>query len=201
MREIIDHWTLRARREGYPARSVYKLKEIDEKFGVLPPGGRILDLGASPGSWSLFALRKMGARGRVTAVDLNPLAAGGAAENLDFIRGDMTSPQILDALDRAGPFDAVLSDAAPATTGNRTLDTARSELLVEGAIRIARRALRPGGALVVKIFQGTGRESLLRDMREIFDTARAFKPRATRSESFETYFVGLGKKEEPDGRA
>ena len=200
MREIIDHWTLRARREGYPARSVYKLKEIDEKFGVLPPGGRILDLGASPGSWSLFALRKMGARGRVTAVDLNPLAAGGAAENLDFIRGDMTSPQILDALDRAGPFDAVLSDAAPATTGNRTLDTARSELLVEGAIRIARRAL-PRGALVVKIFQGTGRESLLRDMREIFDTARAFKPRATRRESFETYFVGLGKKEEPDGRA
>jgi len=132
----------------------------------------------------------------VTAVDLQPLAAGAAQENLDFIRGDITSPEVLAALEEAGPFDAVLSDAAPSTTGNRTVDTARSELLVEQVLELARRVLRPGGAVVVKIFQGSDQKRLLEEMRRLFSSARAFKPKATRSESFETYFIGLGKKEE-----
>lgn len=194
MREIIDHWTHRARREGYPARSVYKLKEIDKRFGLLPKGGKILDLGAAPGSWSLFALRRTGPQGRVTAVDLQPLSLGREPKNLDFILGDFTTPAVLETLEKAGPYDCLISDAAPATTGNRTVDTARSEFLVEEAIGIARRFLRPGGTMAVKIFQGSDRERLLGVMREMFTSARAFKPRAVRSESFEIYFIGLQKK-------
>lgn len=197
MRDRSDHWTLKARSEGFPARSVYKLKEIHEKFGILPRSGTILDVGAAPGSWTLFTLRHFGGRGRVVAVDLQPLNLGGAPwENLVFYRGDITADDTIAFLEDHGPFDAVISDAAPSTTGVRTVDTARSELLVEQVLGLARRLLKPGGACVVKIFQGTDQKRLLDGMRDIFSSARAFKPKATRSESFETYFIGLGRKDE-----
>lgn len=194
MRDRLDHWSLRAKKEGYPARSVYKLKEIQEKFSVIPKEGRILDVGASPGSWTLFVLRCLKGRGRVVAVDLKPLDAGVHPENLTFRQGDVTDAETIAFLEENGPYDAVVSDAAPSTTGNRTVDTARSEAIVEEVIRLAERLLRPGGSCVVKIFQGTDQKRLLDSMRRLFSSCRAFKPQACRSESFETYFVGTGRK-------
>jgi 23S rRNA (uridine2552-2'-O)-methyltransferase len=195
MRDRMDHWSALAKKEGYPARSIYKLKEIQEKFRVIPPGGRVLDLGAAPGSWTLYALRLVGARGRVTAVDLKPLDIGTVPNNLAFLQGDMTTPESREFLLRHGPYDAVISDAAPSTTGSRTVDTARSEGLVEIVIDLALNMLKPGGSCVVKIFQGTDQKRLLDTLRGLFSSAKAFKPKACRSESFETYFIGIGKKE------
>ncbi|MDR1932614.1 MAG: RlmE family RNA methyltransferase [Spirochaetales bacterium] len=193
MREISDHWTQRAKKEGYPARSVYKLKEIEEKFHVLPRQGRVLDVGASPGSWTQFILRLSGGRCEVVAVDLSPLNAGTPQDNLTFFQGDITQAATIAFLESRRPYDALLSDAAPATTGNRAVDTARSEALVEQVLDIARKTLKPGGACVVKIFQGGGQKRIMDDMKRIFASVKAFKPRATRSESFETYFIGQNK--------
>ncbi|MDR3200893.1 MAG: RlmE family RNA methyltransferase [Spirochaetales bacterium] len=191
MREISDHWTQKAKKEGYPARSVYKLKEIEEKFHILPRQGCVLDLGAAPGSWTRFVLRSSGLS--VVAVDLSPLNLGALPENLVFYQGDMTEPAALAFLESRGPYDAVLSDAAPSTTGNRAVDTARSEALVRQVLEIARKTLRAGGSCVVKIFQGGGQKLIMDEMKKDFASVKAFKPKATRSESFETYFIGQNK--------
>ncbi|MCL1818022.1 MAG: RlmE family RNA methyltransferase [Spirochaetaceae bacterium] len=193
MREIFDHWAQKAKKEGYPARSVYKLKEIEEKFGVIPRQGRVLDLGAAPGSWSLFVLRLRGPDCRVVAADLAPLAIPAQPE-LVFYHGDIFAEATLLFLEGAGPYDTVLCDAAPATTGNRTVDASRSEALVEQALAIAGKTLRPGGACVVKIFQGGGEKRIRDEMKKAFASVKAFKPKATRGASFETYFIGQGKK-------
>jgi 23S rRNA (uridine2552-2'-O)-methyltransferase len=197
-----DHWSLKAQREGYPARSVYKLEELDKKFGLLsPPGGALaaLDLGAAPGSWSLYVLRKLGKRCLLTAADLSPLSRRYDqglfdGENCRFIQGDMTAPEIREAILARGPFNLVMSDAAPATTGNRSVDTFRSLDLAEAALGYAETALASGGSFVVKLFQGGDAASLLRRIRELFQTGKSYKPEACRSDSFETYYVGLGKK-------
>jgi 23S rRNA (uridine2552-2'-O)-methyltransferase len=202
-----DHWALKAQKEGYPARSVYKLKEMDEKFGLLDgPGGaggvKVLDLGAAPGSWSLYVLRKFaGKKSRsLTAVDLSPLSARHGrglfdGEQCFFIRGDMTAPEIREAVLDRGPFSLILSDAAPATTGNRSVDTLRSLDLAETALSYAEGALSPGGALVVKVFQGGDTQGLLKKIRSLFTSGKSFKPQACRSESFETYYLGLGRRQ------
>ena len=191
MREISDHWTQKAKKEGYPARSVYKLKEIHEKFNILPQRGIILDVGAAPGSWTQFVLRLRG--GRVVAVDLAPLAIA-PHEGLLFYQGDITNAETLSWLEAQGPYNAVISDAAPSTTGNRTVDTSRSEALAEQVLQICRKMLAPGGSCVIKIFQGEGAQHIREDMKKIFASVKAFKPKATRSESFETYLIGQNKK-------
>ena len=191
MREISDHWTQKAKLEGYPARSVYKLKEINEKFGVLPRQGTVLDVGASPGSWTQFVLRC--SRCAVVAVDLSPLALA-AHERLVFYQGDISSRDTLALLQAQGLYNAVISDAAPSTTGNRTVDTARSEDLARQVLEISRGMLAEGGSCVIKIFQGEGAAQIREEMKKIFTTVKAFKPKATRSESFETYLVGQNKK-------
>ena len=203
MREISDHWAQKAKKEGYPARSVYKLKEIEEKFGILPRSGRVLDVGAAPGSWTQFVLRTRGKQCTVVAVDLSPLAIGTGPdnkktagiwpENLVFYQGDITDADTIAFLETKGPYDAVISDAAPSTTGNRSVDTARSEALVENALELARKFLKPGGSCVVKIFQGSSQKEILECMKKMFSAVKAFKPKACRSESFETYFIGKNK--------
>jgi 23S rRNA (uridine2552-2'-O)-methyltransferase len=208
--EKLDHWSLRAQKEGYPARSVYKLKEMDEKFGLLRPLAgsirngeaaalKVLDLGAAPGSWSLYALRKLDRRCLLTAVDLSPLSRQYDrglfdGENCCFIQGDITAPEIREAILARGPFNVVISDAAPATTGNRSVDTLRSLDLAEAVLGYAETALASGGHLVVKVVQGGDTASLLKRIRELFKTGKSFKPEACRSESFETYYLGLGRK-------
>jgi len=221
-----DYWTLRAKKEGYPARSVYKLEEIVKKFGLLNGlGGRrgtpecsqtgagpaILDVGAAPGSWSLWLLRQMKGRGTLMAVDIQDLdivpqieamglhKATGATKvdepigaHFTFVKGSILDEPVRARLRELGPYNLVVSDAAPATSGNRLVDQARSEELVEAVIGLALGVLAPGGALVTKIFQGGEERRLLTELRAHFAQARAFKPQACRSESFETYLVATG---------
>jgi len=196
-----DYWQQKARKEGYPARSVYKLQEIDEKFVLFKnrPNFRVLDLGAAPGSWSLYVLRKMKNNGFLASVDLSPLSREFDkglfdGENFFFVQGDITSGEIREILLSKGPYSAIISDAAPNTSGNHTVDSARSQELAETVIEYAQLALAPGGNLVLKIFQGGGSDTLLKRMKALFETAKSFKPQACRGESVETYFIGLVKK-------
>ncbi len=189
-----DFWSRKAFSEGYPARSVYKLQEIDEKFGFLKKNYKVLDLGAAPGSWTTFILRKMEGSGKVVSCDLNPLSKSVKGDNLVFIQGDLLEKEIVDKIKAEGPFDLVVCDAAPLTTGNRVVDTARSLGLVKMAVWYAEIMLKQGGNFCVKIFQNGDQQSVLKKMREIFTQAKGFKPKACRAESFETFLIGLGKK-------
>jgi 23S rRNA (uridine2552-2'-O)-methyltransferase len=203
-----DFWSLKAQKEGYPARSVYKLKEMNEKFGLFPSFHRscrkndaeypfkVLDLGAAPGSWSLYTLRLMDGQGFLLAADLSPLSRQGLfnGENFRFVQGDITETQTSDTILSQGPFHLVMSDAAPGTTGNRSVDTLRSLVLAEATLEYAEAALVKGGNLVVKIFQGGDTPNLLKRIREGFVTGKSFKPQACRRESFEIYYLGLHKK-------
>jgi 23S rRNA (uridine2552-2'-O)-methyltransferase len=189
-----DFWAKKAKDEGYPARSVYKLKEIDEKFRLLKPGISVLDLGAAPGSWSMFALKALKGSGFLAAVDLSEILVKDASGTGLFLRGDLYDEKIRAQILERGPYDLVMSDAAPNTSGNSTVDTLRSASLVEAAIDYAQACLKPGGNFVAKIFQGGNETAILATLRQMFDTARGFKPQACRSESFETYLIGLKKK-------
>lgn len=189
-----DYWSQKAFREGYPARSVYKLQEIDEKFSMLKKSSVVLDLGAAPGSWTTWLLRNIDAGGKVVSCDLNPLAKSVKDDKLVFFQGDLLSEEIRTQIINEGPYDLVVCDAAPLTTGNRTVDTLRSKALVEMAIWYADQMLKTGGNFCVKIFQNGDQQKLLMKMREIFTQAKGFKPEACRQESFETYLIGLDKK-------
>lgn len=194
MRVLNDHWTQRAKREGYPARSVYKLQEIEERFHILRGAKRILDVGASPGSWSLYILRTIHPTPQVVAVDLAPLCLP-PHERLIFLQGDITDPDVVEKLFPYGPFDVILSDAAPSTTGNRTVDTARSNALVEAVLKLVPPLLKGSGACVVKVFQGSDTRQILETLGRTFQKTRSYKPKACRSESFELYCIGLEKRE------
>ncbi len=188
-----DFYWRKSKEQGYPARSVFKLQEIQEKFGLVRPGGRVLDLGASPGSWSLYLLESLGGGGRVVGVDLSDVDQRLAfRRSYRFIRGDFFAADVIAQISEAGPFDAVVSDAAPSTTGNRTADTARSLEICRQVLAICARVLAPGGNLAVKVFQGGGERELMAEMRGMFSSARAFKPRASRKDSMEVYFIGSG---------
>jgi len=199
-----DYWQQKARKEGYPARSVYKLKEIDEKFGlfkVCKQGRldvpRILDIGAAPGSWSLYVLRKFDGNGFLAAADLSPLSHEFDkglfdGDNFFFIQGDVTTSQVREILLSKSPYNVIISDAAPGTTGNHIVDSARSLELAETVVEYAQDTLAPGGNLVVKIFQGGEANAVLKRMKTLFTTAKSYKPESCRSESVETYFIGLG---------
>jgi 23S rRNA (uridine2552-2'-O)-methyltransferase len=189
-----DFWAVKAKKEGYPARSVYKLMEIDKKFGLFKPGTKVLDIGAAPGSWSLWVLQRLAGKGFLAAVDLQDLAIQPAHDNFLFIRGDLYDAEVRSRLLEKGPYNLVLSDAAPGTTGNRFVDQSASEGIVEAVIDYAEAALAPGGALVAKIFQGGAEGPLLKRLRLHFAQAKGFKPEACRSESFETYLVATGFK-------
>lgn len=189
-----DFWSQKAFKEGYPARSVYKLQEIDEKFGMIKKNYRVLDLGAAPGSWTTFLLRTLDGTGKVVSCDLNPLAKNVKGDNLVFIQGDLNESAIRAAIKAEGPFDLVVCDAAPLTTGNKVVDTARSRGLVKMALWYAQTMLKTGGNFAVKIFQNGDQQEILKQMRDVFTSAKGFKPVACRSESFETYLIGLTKK-------
>jgi 23S rRNA (uridine2552-2'-O)-methyltransferase len=191
-RRTQDHFGERAKREGYPARSVYKLQEIDRRTRLLRRGQRVLDLGASPGSWALYAAERVGREGSVLGIDLNEPRVGlppqVAFRTLDVFT--LTAAE----LGGAGTFDVVLSDMAPHTSGNRQRDQYGSYELYARALEIARGVLAAGGAFVGKIFQGPELEQARAATRAGFETVRILKPDASRSESFEIFLVGLGAK-------
>jgi 23S rRNA (uridine2552-2'-O)-methyltransferase len=189
-----DFWAQKAKKEGYPARSVYKLQEIDKKFGLIKQGSRVMDIGAAPGSWSLWVLQRLAGKGFLASVDLQDIGMKPPYENFLFVRGDLYDPEVRQKLLAVGPYNLVLSDAAPATTGNRLVDQGASESIVEAVIDYAKDALAPGGSMVAKIFQGGAEAELLKRLRASFAQARGFKPEACRPESFETYLVATGYK-------
>ena len=188
-----DYYWRKSKEEGYPARSVFKLQEIQQKLGPVKPAARVLDLGASPGSWSLYLLDMLAGGGSVTGVDLNePDGKLLARKNYRFLLGDFTSAEVGRKIAEAGPFDVIVSDAAPSTSGNRTTDTARSAEIAHAVIELCGRCLVAGGNCVLKIFQGGEEREVLARMRSLFAATKAFKPKASRSDSMETYFIGLG---------
>lgn len=189
-----DFWSQKAFKEGYPARSVYKLEEINEKYAIFENSSKILDLGAAPGSWTNFVLRFLADDGLCVSVDLKELEPKINDQRLHFFQGDMYDKKILERVKSFAPYDAVICDAAPATTGNKTVDTSRSEGLVELALYYANECLRIGGNFVVKIFQGGSQQRFLQNLRQYFKTAKSFKPKASRASSFETFLVALDKK-------
>ncbi len=192
MRRPQDHFGHKAKREGYPARSVYKLEEIDKRTKLLKRGQRVLDLGAAPGSWTLYAADRVGRDGKVLGIDLND-ARIALPPQATFRALDVFALDFVTELG-AESFDVVLSDMAPHTSGQRHRDQFRSYELYARALEIARVVLVPGGAFVGKIFQGPELEQARAATREAFATVRTFKPEASRSESFEIFLAGLGAK-------
>lgn len=194
-RDKADFYTQRAHKEGYPARSVYKLEEINSTSRLIKPGDTVLDVGAAPGSWTLYTHRVLlKERGKIVSVDLNPLSLDPIPPTVTALVGDAFSKEIRARLVEEGPYDAIISDAAPMTTGNRIVDTSRSEYLAEQVVMLAEEQLKTHGSMVIKIFQGGGEQEVLRKMRTIFAKAKAFKPKASRDDSFEIFLIGLDRK-------
>lgn len=193
MKEYRDHYFLKAKQENYPARSVYKLKEIDSRFKVFRSGMRVLDLGAAPGSWSLGAAEKVGEKGVVLGCDLQP-ARTEFPPQVTFMQENVfeRSAEFEAKLDEIGPFDVVMSDMAPSTTGFRFTDQCRSLELAQEAFELAKARLKPNGSFIVKIFMGPDTNELLMPMRKAFASVKTFKPKSSRAESKETFFIGLG---------
>ena len=195
MREHInDHYVQRAKAEGYRSRAAYKLLELDEKDRLLVPGQLLVDLGAAPGSWSQVAVAKLGSKGRVVAVDLLPMEP---LPGVHFVQGDFREQEVLDALllaMRGRKADLVISDLAPNISGIGVSDQARSMHLAELALEFARQCLKPGGSLLVKVFQGAGFTEFLAGMRKSFVKVGSRKPEASRGRSSEMYLLGKGFK-------
>eukprot|EP00931_Biecheleriopsis_adriatica_P010269 TRINITY_DN111355_c0_g1_i1.p1 TRINITY_DN111355_c0_g1~~TRINITY_DN111355_c0_g1_i1.p1 ORF type:complete len:277 (-),score=40.40 TRINITY_DN111355_c0_g1_i1:144-950(-) len=184
-----EYYTRRARKEGVPARAYYKLEEIDRRINLFRPGQKVLDLGCWPGSWTLYAARKVGSRGRVLGVDLR---------HVDFPLPQNAKTVVEDAFhfrtSGVPMLDVILSDMAPKTIGDKGADCGRSTELVELVIRIADVKLQTGGALIAKHFEGADTRGLKDALKERFETCRIMKVQASRTQSSELYLVAVGKK-------
>ena len=195
MREHInDPYVQKAKAEGYRSRAAYKLLELDRKDRLFAPGQLVVDLGAAPGSWTQVAVANLGARGRVVAVDVLPMEP---LPGVQFVEGDFREQEVLDALFVAlggRKADLVISDLAPNISGIGVSDQARSMHLAELALEFARQCLKPGGSLVVKVFQGAGFAEFLLAMRQAFAKVGSRKPEASRGRSSEMYLLGKGLK-------
>jgi 23S rRNA (uridine2552-2'-O)-methyltransferase len=188
-----DAKTLAAKAQGYPARSVFKLEEIDRRVRLLRPGQTVLDLGAAPGSWAMYASTKVGRSGRVVAIDLTPIAQA-LADNVIVVVGDALDHP---AVDEHAPYDVVLSDMAPRTTGSKLADQFRSYELCSGAIQIATRVLAAGGAFVGKIFMSDDFQKARAELRDTFEEVKTIRPEGTRTTSYEVFLIGLRRKAPP----
>ena len=188
-----DHYSRRAKKEHYPARSVYKIKEIHQKFRLIKKGDRVLDLGCAPGSWSLYTADQTGESGAVVGIDLNPVTVKVPA-NVRIYTGDILAMDATLVESVGGHYAVVLSDMAPATSGNKTVDAARSQNLCEAALSIAQRVLKPGGAFVCKIFQGPDFKAFTELVRKNFQKCKVFKPQSSRKKSKEIFVIGIGFK-------
>lgn len=193
-----DHFAKRAKREKYPARSVYKLEEIDKRVQLLKPGMCVLDLGAAPGSWSLYVASKVTPSGRVIAVDRAPMTIGLPAHVTAVTASalDIEPEQLLQMIPGSG-FDVVISDMAPSTSGHRFVDQSRSYQLFMRALELGAALCGEGGRFVGKIFVGEDFEDARRRVRELFGKDKIIRPKSVRSESYETYVVGMSRGANP----
>lgn len=190
-----DRFHQKAKREGFAARAVYKLEEIDSKLDLFDTGDRVLDLGCAPGSWLQYARQQVGDTGTLVGLD-RPVGIGSmrALPNARLITGDVMTISIDELKGELAGFDVVLSDMAPDTSGIRNLDQMRSEALFERALEIARAVLVPGGNFVGKLFQGPDFKKLTEAVRLSFDKMKTVKPASSRQISIEQYVVGVGFK-------
>lgn len=190
MKEVQDHWFRLAKEEGYRSRAAYKLIDIDDKRRVLRRGDRVLDAGAAPGSWSQVAAARVGPKGAVVAVDLKEIARANLPKGVEVLRADLRD---LDLESLGGePFDVVLSDMAPDTTGDPMGDGFRSVRLCHDLLDRSTTWLRKGGNLVMKVFECGEYPGLLQRAGRMFREAKGYKPRASRAESVEMFVVCLG---------
>ncbi|MDL2260395.1 RlmE family RNA methyltransferase [Deltaproteobacteria bacterium OttesenSCG-928-K17] len=198
---VDDHYSQKARKDGYPARSVYKLEEIDQKHKLLRPGQKVLDLGCAPGSWTLYVAEKVREKGRVIGIDLT-WPGGAFPPHVSIIQADLLENELelqgrvreLLGSDQDAPFDLVLSDMAPKTMGRREVDQARSLELCRMAWAWAEKMLRPGGHFLFKIFQSQEGDDFIKTLAPKFEKITRLKPKATRSQSLETFVLGRGFK-------
>jgi 23S rRNA (uridine2552-2'-O)-methyltransferase len=184
-----DEYVKRARQQGFRSRAVYKLMEIQERDHILKPGATVVDLGSSPGGWAQFAAQVVGPKGKIIAVDVLHMAA---LPGVEFIQGDFrereVSAQVLAVL-QGREVDLVMSDIAPNISGIKALDQARLMEVAELVLEFARHCLKPGGDLLLKVFQGEGFEALLRELRNHFRKVMSRKPKASRSRNAELYLL------------
>jgi 23S rRNA (uridine2552-2'-O)-methyltransferase len=187
-----DRFTRAAKDAGFPARSVFKLEEIDRRVRLLRSGMRVLDLGATPGSWSMYAAQKIGHAGRLLAVDVEPIPVVLPPQAV-FVQGDALS-LANEELERFAPYDVVLSDMAPRTTGNRITDQARSFELFMRALAVASALGARGGSFVGKIFMSDDLPVARAELQRQYESERLIRPEGTRSVSTEIFVVGSGKR-------
>ena len=202
---VNDPYVKLAKKEGYRARAAYKLKEIDETFGLIKPGNLVVDLGSAPGAWSQYVRRRLSPQGAaagdlngtILAVDLLPMEP---VEGVHFIQGDFTEAEVLAQLqaivgDR--PVDVVVSDMAPNLSVIDSVDAARISHLIELAVEFAQMHLKPQGALVVKVVHGSGYSQLVKLFKDSFKVVKPIKPKASRDKSSEQFLVGIEPKNRP----
>lgn len=191
---VSDPFVKAAKVQGYRSRAAFKLTEIDDHDHLIRPGMRIVDLGATPGSWSQVLAERVGPRGKVIALDILPMDT---LAGVQFILGDFREDDVLRALETAlggDPVDLVVSDMAPNLSGVSASDQARSQHLCELALEFSREHLKPGGCMLIKAFQGSGYNGFLAEMRSAFESVVSRKPSASRDRSAEMYLLGRGKK-------
>lgn len=189
-----DHYTRKAQKENFPARSVYKLQEIQRRYRVIRQGDRVLDLGCAPGSWVKYAAALTGPTGAVLGVDLTPVTIDLPAHAATLVADVNELDAIASHLQQG--FTVVLSDMAPATTGQRGVDAARSLGLCQAALEVARQYLTPGGHFVCKIFQGPDFKAFSDQVRAAFKNLQIYKPQSSRKASREIFIIGIGKQQE-----
>lgn len=210
---VNDTYVKLAKKEGYRARAAYKIKEIDDSFGLIKPGDCVVDLGSVPGAWSQYVRRKLspsgaaaGAlNGRIVALDILPMEP---VEGVVFIQGDFREPEVLQLLEQTltadkgfTQVDVVISDMAPNLSGIDSADAARVAYLVELAVDFAVNHLKSDGALVAKLFHGGAYSPLVQLFKDTFKVVKPFKPKASRPNSSETFLVGMGLKSRPKAAA
>jgi len=199
---VNDPWVKLAHKEGYRARAAYKLKEIDESLGLIRPGHRVVDLGSAPGAWSQYVRRKLSPQGAavgelngtIISIDLLPMEP---IEGVQFLQGDFRESDVLtqlEALVGGQKLDVVVSDMAPNLSGVESVDAARISHLIELAVEFALQHLKPEGALVVKVFHGSGYTQLVQLFKDTFRVVKPIKPKASRDRSSETFLIGIGLK-------
>ncbi len=199
---VNDPWVKLAHKDGYRARAAYKLKEIDETLGLIRPGHRVVDLGSAPGAWSQYVRRRLSPQGAavgelngtIIAIDLLPMDP---IEGVQFLQGDFREAEVLtqlEALVGGQKLDVVVSDMAPNLSGVESVDAARISHLIELAVDFAVQHLKPEGALVVKVFHGSGYSQLVQLFKDTFRVVKPIKPKASRDRSSENFLVGVGLK-------
>jgi 23S rRNA (uridine2552-2'-O)-methyltransferase len=194
MNHTEDYYAKLAREKGYPARSVFKLMEIQEKYKIIRQGDAVLDIGASPGGWSLYILEVLGKTGRVTGVDLNEVTGklqSVKQDRFQFMKGNIFDSETMQSIALMGPYTLIASDAAPSTTGDRIVDTSRSCDLARQVLAVASSSLARGGRLVIKIFQGGDEKEIADLISSSFGKMKIFKPKSSKKASMEIYLIGL----------